>query len=316
MGSVALLSESFEFTAVDRTRLVGTLARPDRSGPAPATLLISGSARSTGTRTCPARRCTSPARLPALAACGVASLRFDKRDIGESGGDYLTTGFDEETDDAGAALEALRNSPAAEAQRLTVIGHSVGATIAIRLASRGHDLAGLMLLAASRQPGAQVMRRQSERIVATMRGPSRLLSSWVLRRQSRTRERLLASTDDVTRIGRTDFPARRFHEFMTYDLLLISDRFVAHSGNHRCQRHPGRAGRRGGHRLGSSRLASPVGFRRGSRMSSGNTQGGRLASGVTERSSRSRSTRSCSTTSRRGSRPCHGTNSAFDRTRS
>ncbi len=153
----------------------------------------------------------------ALAARGVASLRYDKRGIGESGGDHLTAGFDEETDDAGAALEALRASPATDVGRVTVIGHSVGATIAIRLANGGHELAGVVLLAASMQPGAEVMRRQSERIVGTMRGPSRLLSSWFLRRQTRARERLLASTGDVTRIGRADLPGRWFREFMTYD---------------------------------------------------------------------------------------------------
>ena len=215
---MASLNESFEFTAGDGTRLVGTLARPGQSGPAPAALLINGSGpldRDSNMRGQALNVANEFAS--ALAARGVASLRYDKRGIGESGGDYLTTGFDEETDDAGAALEALRDSPGADAGRLTVIGHSVGSTIAIRLASRGHELAGVVLLAASMQPGAKVMRRQSERIVATMRGPSRLLSGWFLRKQARARKRLLASTGDVTRIGRTDLPAGWFREYMTYD---------------------------------------------------------------------------------------------------
>ena len=44
----------------------------------------------------------------ALAEVGVASLRYDKRGVGESDGDYLSMGFDDETSDAAAALEALR----------------------------------------------------------------------------------------------------------------------------------------------------------------------------------------------------------------
>jgi alpha/beta superfamily hydrolase len=44
----------------------------------------------------------------ALAAAGVATLRYDKRGSGESTGDYLTAGFDDEAADAGAAIAPRR----------------------------------------------------------------------------------------------------------------------------------------------------------------------------------------------------------------
>jgi pimeloyl-ACP methyl ester carboxylesterase len=153
----------------------------------------------------------------ALAACGIASLRFDKRGVGESGGEYLTTGLDLETSDAADALAELRRMPAVDPNRVSVVGHSVGATIAMLLAGGDDRLAGIVLLAAACRTGEDVMRWQSERIAATMRGVWRPFTGWFLRRQARTRRRLASSEGDVVRIGRQDLPARWFREYMAYD---------------------------------------------------------------------------------------------------
>jgi pimeloyl-ACP methyl ester carboxylesterase len=212
------VNESFEFIARDGTRLLGSLRRPVSNDPAPAALLISGSGPLDRDSNMEGQALNvGHALASALAARGVVSLRYDKRGVGESGGDYLTTGFDQETSDASAALEVLRAIRGIDRDRLTAVGHSVGATIAIRLASTNSWLAGAVLLSGSSKPGAEVMRRQSERIAASMRGPSRLFSRRFLRRQERARRLLLASTGDIVRIGRNELPARWFREYMAYD---------------------------------------------------------------------------------------------------
>ena len=153
----------------------------------------------------------------ALVSHGVGSLRFDKRGVSQSEGDYLTTGFEEEINDAAAALEALREAEGIDRSRVTVIGHSVGATVAIRLARRTQWLAGAVLLAASVRSGEEVMRWQTERIAGSLGWPSRLLAGRFKRRQADTRQRLLESTGDVVRVDGTDLPARWFREYMAYD---------------------------------------------------------------------------------------------------
>ena len=210
--------EVLELTAHDGTRLHGTLTMPSSSDAAPAALLISGSGPIDRDSNMPGQELNVGSALAsALMSHGVGSLRFDKRGVGRSSGDYLTTGFEDETRDAAVALDALRRASGVDAGRLTVIGHSVGATITIRLASESELVAGAVLLSASVRTGAEVMRWQSERIAASLRWHSRVFAGRFLRRQEDIRQRLLASTGDVVRIGRADLPARWFREYMAYD---------------------------------------------------------------------------------------------------
>ena len=46
-----------------------------------------------------------------LASCGVASLRYDKRGVGLSGGEYLTASLSDETADARSALLRCESAP-------------------------------------------------------------------------------------------------------------------------------------------------------------------------------------------------------------
>lgn len=61
-----MLSESFEFTLLTGRGLSARWLDLIEAGRHPQRFRSMGRARSTGIRTCPARRCTSPARLPRL----------------------------------------------------------------------------------------------------------------------------------------------------------------------------------------------------------------------------------------------------------
>jgi uncharacterized protein len=214
-----VIDDGFETRAADGTRLQGTLTLPCDDGESgPAALLISGSGPLDRDSNMPGQVLDIASGLASvLAAHGVGSLRFDKRGVGRSSGDYLTAGFEQETRDAAAALRSLRLVGGVDPNRVVVIGHSVGATIAIRLAATEQWLAGVVALCASIRCGAEVMRWQSERIAASRRGPSRLLAKRFARRQQRNRERLLDSTGQTIRIDGSVLPARWFREYMSYD---------------------------------------------------------------------------------------------------
>ena len=81
----------------------------------------------------------------ALAAEGIASLRFDFRGVGSSEGSF-TNGEREGTDVEGA-LDALRHWPGIDGRRLAVAGYSFGAGVILRSAKRLKAAKSLALIA-------------------------------------------------------------------------------------------------------------------------------------------------------------------------
>jgi pimeloyl-ACP methyl ester carboxylesterase len=212
-----LPASQLRFSADDGVRLVGTLRVPEGDGPFPAALLLNGSGPLDRDSNMPGQALeVASALAEALAARGVASLRFDKRGVGESGGEYLTTGFDRETADAASALAAIRAGADVDRARVTVVGHSVGATLAMRLAARDNRVAGVVLLAGASSAGEEVMRLQSDRIAASLRGLQRLAAGRFLRRQAEVRDALRASDGDVLDV-QGGLPARWFREYLAFD---------------------------------------------------------------------------------------------------
>lgn len=147
--------------------LPGLLALPDGPGPFPAVVMVHGSGPNDADQRVGAR---APFRDLAhgLARRGIASLRYDKRSRAHAAAMAARTPdftLDHEVvDDAVAALRFLAGRPEVDPGRRFVLGHSLGALMAPRIAERaaaGHDpalagapgaLAGIVLLAGPTRP--------------------------------------------------------------------------------------------------------------------------------------------------------------------
>ncbi len=150
--------------------LPGTLAMPrgegqDSERKAPAVVLVHGSGPQDRNETIgPNRPFLDIAR--GLAAHGVAVLRYDKRTKARpqdfAGRDYTID--DETTDDAVAAVQALRKVEGVDPQRVFVFGHSQGGMLAPRIAVRAGDVAGLILFAAPARPLLDIIIEQNRRL--------------------------------------------------------------------------------------------------------------------------------------------------------
>jgi pimeloyl-ACP methyl ester carboxylesterase len=154
-----------------------------------------------------------------LAANGWASMRFDKRGVGSSSGDYLRAGFYDEMADAEAVLAWLGSRP--EVSTVVVIGHSVGATMASELAVRHDAIDGVVMLSATAQTGENTLTWQAARIAPTLPAPARallrLMRTDVLRQQRKAIDRIMRTDGDVERIQGAKINARWMREFITYD---------------------------------------------------------------------------------------------------
>lgn len=178
----------------------------------------------------------------ALAAAGVDSVRFDKRGVGESAGEFLSTGFDDLVDDALAVVDAVSD----EGLPVVVIGHSEGSALAVRVAAQRPALAGIVMLSGYARSGLEVLRWQSETVAGDLpwlvRAVLRLMRTDVQKRSERARQQLLSTTDDVTRIGGARVNARWFREFMRYDprdeLARVRQPVLAVTGSYDLQSPP------------------------------------------------------------------------------
>lgn len=199
--------------------LAGTLEMP-AVPPVGAVLLIPGSGevdRDSDHRKLPISVTRHLAE--SLAGRGFASLRYDKRGVGESTGSFLETGFRDNTDDAEAALAELgRQLPGVP---LFVIGHSEGAMHATTLAARHPELAGAVLLAAPGTPGEETLFWQGEQIAEGMPPlTKRLLKLFrvdIPKLQRKAVAKIKATTTDVARIQLQKANAKWQREFLAHD---------------------------------------------------------------------------------------------------
>jgi len=111
-----------------------------------------------------------------LASAGIAVLRFDKRTFvygAQMAADTTITVRQETTDDAIAAVALLRRTPNVDPARIFLVGHSLGAYLAPRIASEvPGQLAGIAMLEAPSTPMAQLILVQSQYLAALQGSPS------------------------------------------------------------------------------------------------------------------------------------------------
>jgi dienelactone hydrolase len=140
----------------------GTLTVPHRAGPLPAVVLLAGSGSLDRDETIGRNK---PLKDVAwgLATSGVAVLRFDKVTYAHASdlqhADRFTLS-DEYLPHALAAVQCLRAHPAIAGRRIFLLGHSLGGTVAPRIAAAEPTVAGLILLAGGAQPLHWVLVRQ------------------------------------------------------------------------------------------------------------------------------------------------------------
>ncbi|MBU6248264.1 MAG: alpha/beta hydrolase [Xanthomonadaceae bacterium] len=129
--------------------LPGMLTLPRGTGPFPAAVLLAGSGPNDMDETIGPNKPLRDIAL-GLAEAGIATLRYDKRThaYGSQLAGQPITIDQEVTDDALAALRQLRALPHVDPSRTFVVGHSLGALMAPRIAQRDGHLAGAVLLAA------------------------------------------------------------------------------------------------------------------------------------------------------------------------
>lgn len=145
-------------------RLVGTLTYPeDRENP-PAVVLISGSGAQNRDSEIFNHR---PFAVWAdqLSRAGIAVLRYDEREVGDSEGTFATATSEDFAGDVKAAVRFLRKESGLGPVTVGLIGHSEGGLVAPMVANDLGDIGFVVLLAGPGVPGKELMLMQNQRLM-------------------------------------------------------------------------------------------------------------------------------------------------------
>lgn len=201
-------------TADDGLLLAGTLTLPAGIGPHPAVLLLHGSGRLDRDSNAGRLRLEfGPPVAAALAEVGIATLRYDRRGVGATPGDWRATGFVDNRQDAAAALRALAARADIHTSAIGVVGHSEGAVHAMSLGARP-EVAAVVLLAGFARVGEDALRRQARTITRNLPAPVRsVLRGFGNRRLTRIK----STSADVVRVVGMKLNARWMREMLAHD---------------------------------------------------------------------------------------------------
>jgi len=164
----------------------------------------------------------------ALAEAGYASIRYDKRGVGASGGSYKMHGYDDLVGDIDAWVHFAAGTGCGP---VWLCGHSEGTLLSAKVARDGADVAGLLLLCPFVTDGTTILRRQaevSEEFVAQMpgiggriaRGVSRLIGGPRKSQDTLVRRVLESDKPVVWAMGRR-MGIRWLRDFLSWDFAAI-----------------------------------------------------------------------------------------------
>jgi uncharacterized protein len=127
-------------------QLAGTLSLPSGEGRFPAVVLVSGTGHNTRDEDVWGHK-VFLVLADALNRKGFAVLRYDKRGVGGSSGDYDAATTADFASDAEAAVAWMKTQPRIDARRIGVLGHSEGGIIAPAVAAADKSVAFVVMIA-------------------------------------------------------------------------------------------------------------------------------------------------------------------------
>ena len=128
--------------------LVGILTLPQGKGPFPAVLIVVGADRNDRDESFAPDHHPFLVVADALTRRGIAVLRYDKRGVGESGGNFDAATTKDFEEDALNGIEYLKKRVEIDPRKIGIVGHSEGGMIACLAAVDSRNVSFIVLMAA------------------------------------------------------------------------------------------------------------------------------------------------------------------------
>ncbi|MBM7663022.1 pimeloyl-ACP methyl ester carboxylesterase [Bacillus mesophilus] len=245
--------KEIEVTIASVVTLRGTMAIPDgENQKLPAVIIIPGSGKLDRNGKVNKKMDLQVYRQLAhfISKLGFITLRYDKRGVGESEGDFFETGMWDLVNDAKEGINFLKKCPEVDAEKIIVLGHSEGAMIATAIAVR-EPIGGLILLSGAVERLEEALMRQRELVTKDILAAKGFLG-WLLRLLGTHKKvekqaqkflgKLMDSKEDVIKVQFQKINAKWFREHFAYnvreDLGKIDTRTLAITGERDIQANP------------------------------------------------------------------------------
>lgn len=187
-----------------------------------------------------------------ISEAGFIVLRFDKRGVGKSGGEYFETGMWDRVDDVEACVKYLENRPEVDPKRIVLLGHSEGCMLATAVNAR-HPVAGMVLIGGAAETLEQASARQRKLAIDEIikaKGVKgalcRLLKADKLAEKQNAKmiEKIMKSSNDTVKFSFVKLNAKWLREHYLYNVMQDLKKAVcpvlALTGSKDCQADPER----------------------------------------------------------------------------
>ncbi|MED3398089.1 alpha/beta hydrolase family protein [Bacillus wiedmannii] len=261
--------DEYEVAIKSEFTLQGTITKPKVDGKYAAVVIIAGSGEIDRNGT------ILPLKLESniykdlahvLAQLGVVTLRFDKRGVGKSDGEFQKTGMWDLVSDIEAMVAYLKEQPFVDSENIILAGHSEGCMLATVVNART-PVNGLILLTGAAESLEEATKRQREIAYKELKEQKGIKGKLMRllnvekrgeKQMEKIKEKMMNTEKDTIKVGFKPMNAKWFREHFQHDiykdLQQVTCPVLAIAGDKDFQANPEKAKRIGDYVQGDSEI--------------------------------------------------------------
>lgn len=261
--------DEYEVAINSEFTLQGTITKPKADGKYAAVVIIAGSGEiDRDGMIVPLKLASNIYKDLAhvIARLGVVTLRFDKRGVGKSEGEFQKTGMWDLVNDIEAMITYVKEQPFVDPENIILVGHSEGCMLATVVNART-PVDGLILLTGAAESLEEATKRQREIIYKELKEQKGIKGKLMRllniekrgeKQAQKATEKMVNSKKDIVKIGFKPMNAKWFREHFQHDiykdLMKVTCPVLAIAGDKDFQANPEKAKRIGDYVQGDSEV--------------------------------------------------------------
>ncbi|WP_242242010.1 alpha/beta hydrolase [Bacillus cereus group sp. BfR-BA-01309] len=261
--------DEYEVAINSEYTLRGTITKPKADGKYAAVVIIAGSGEIDRDGTIVPLKLASNIYKDlahVIARLGVVTLRFDKRGVGKSEGEFQKTGMWDLVNDIEAMITYVKEQPFVDPENIILAGHSEGCMLATVVNART-SVNGLILLTGAAESLEEATKRQREIIYKELKEQKGIKGKLMRllniekrgeKQAQKATEKMVNSKKDIVKIGFKPMNAKWLREHFQHDiykdLMKVTCPVLAIAGDKDFQTNPEKAKRIGDYVQGDSEV--------------------------------------------------------------